>query len=378
MATSEVVTVLSSQLSSFKIANVGEVVGGFDLDRISGVRGRIGTSFPTIPMVVELTGMGDARFEMELADVPAYIPTLAAIASLGAMDSVSRSGGAQGVDLEVTWQLEDHDEVSVTQSFDGQGAAFSAAIYTLLMSNFLVNNPAEVTRLESLEISLHQHPQPRSERVVGGFSNRAVVRPGEVVGLTLDVLPYQGERYQKRLAVSLPNDLPSGRYTLIVGDGVTVDTVRQIVEPVVPATFGQSLDLLREFHSNRDLVVMGLVPSPGLSLSGEAFPQLPGSIRQLWGSLPPGGAVPLSLAVVQETVTSLDRPLVGGVRIDLDVERTGATVMNPTPPAASSGRWAARSVPGQGAILTAETAVDVLWELALDDGRPESRDEEPK
>ena len=106
--------------------------------------------------------------------------------------------------------------------------------------------------------------------------------------------------------------------------------------------------------------------------------QLPGSIRQLWGSLPPGGALPLALAVVQETVTPLERPLVGGVRIDLDVARTSATLMKPTPPAAGSGRWAARPIAGQGAVLTAETAVDVLWELALDDVRPNSRDEEPK
>jgi hypothetical protein len=372
MATSEVVTVLSSQLSSFKIANVGEVVGAFDLDRVSGVRGRIGAKVATIPMTVQVSGMGDARFAMELADVPAYLPTMAAIASLGAMDSVSRSGGAQGVDIQVTWQLADHGEVVVAQSFDGPGAAFSAAIYTLLMTNYLVNNVAEATRLESLEVSLEQHPVPRSERVVGGFSNRSAVRPGDQVGLTLDILPYQGERYQRKVSVELPDDLPAGRYTLIVGDGVTVDTVRQIVEPVVPATLSQSLDIVRRFHSNRDLVVIGLVPSAGLSLSGRVLPQLPGSIRQLWGgAAPPGGALPLTLAVVHEMVTSLERPLVGGVRIDLDVERANTALMQPMSPPVTRGRWASRTVPGQGVMLTIDNAADVLWEL-------ENRDEEPK
>jgi len=42
MATADVLTVLSSQYSSFKIANIGEVVGAFEQDRQAGIAGRIG------------------------------------------------------------------------------------------------------------------------------------------------------------------------------------------------------------------------------------------------------------------------------------------------------------------------------------------------
>jgi hypothetical protein len=340
MASSDVVTVLSNQLSSFKIANVGEVVGSFDLDLVSGVRGRIGAMVETIPLTIRVEGMGQAAFEMELADVPAYLPSLVAIASLGAFDEASRSGGAQGVDLEVSWELERHGTIEVSQSFDGSGAAFGAALYMLMYTNFLTNNALEETRLKSVSIDLTQHSIPRTGRVVSGFANRTVVRPGETVAVTLEIQPYRGELFEHRLDLTLPADLAQGRYTVIVADGVTADIVRQMVELVEPQTFGQSLDMVRRFHSNRDLVALGLVPAAGLTLSGRVLPQLPSSMMQLWGPVPPGGARPLGLAVVQEISRPLERPLSGGVRIDFEVRRSATTSMAPTPTPEGGGHWA--------------------------------------
>jgi hypothetical protein len=65
--------------------------------------------------------------------------------------------------------------------------------------------------------------------------------------------------------------------------------------------------------------------------AGEVLPRLPGSIRSLWGaaglsSAPAAAAVgvaaaPLRLAVASRDVFPLDRPLEGGVRIELEVRR---------------------------------------------------------
>jgi hypothetical protein len=366
MATAEVVTVLSNQFSSFKIANIGEVVGAFDLDLSSGVRGHVDTWVETIPMTITIAGLGAATFEMELADVPAYLPTLVAIASVGAFDSTSRSGGAQGVDLDVRWELERHGEVAVSQSFDGSGAGFSAATYLLLFTNFLVNNAFEETRLESVSIDLMQHPVPRTARILGGFANRSAARPGESVDVTLEIKPFRGEVRQQRLAIDLPDDLPEGRYSLIVGDGVTIDTVRQMVEQVEPQTLSQSLDMVRRFHSNRDLMAIGLVPASGLTFSGKVLPQLPGSMRRLWGAVPTGAARPLGLAVVQEDVWPQEAPLTGGVRIDIEVRQARTISMIPTPPGAGAGRWADSGLVRGRVVQTVAGAAELLADPPFD------------
>ena len=321
MARAEIITVLASEFISFKLANVGPVVGAFDLDRTSGVRGRLGAVVPTIPLSVSLEGLGTASYRMELAEVPVLLPVLTAISMLGTLDATTRSAGAQGLDVEVRWELDGHEPIELTQSFDGTASGFTAANYIFLMTNFLVNNPLEEARLRKVDVRLRQYDEPRTTRIIGGYANRSLARPGEQVTLTLELDPLRGDRYKREIEIELPDDLPAGRYSIMVGDGVTMDGVRQLVEQVAPEDFSQSLDIVRAFHSSRDLVVFGLTPGWGLSFSGRVLPQLPASMRELWRPVAPGSAVELGLAVVQEKEERTDVPLVGGVRIDVQIER---------------------------------------------------------
>jgi hypothetical protein len=59
----------------------------------------------------------------------------------------------------------------------------------------------------------------------------------------------------------------------------------------------------------------------GLAVAGEVLPQLPGSVRSIWGAAPSSRAVALGLAVAQQIEFSLDVPAQGIVRVDLEVER---------------------------------------------------------
>ncbi|MEZ5331614.1 MAG: hypothetical protein R2991_06085 [Thermoanaerobaculia bacterium] len=66
MARAEVVTVVPSRAVSFKLANTGDVVGAFDLDRSPGIRGRIGLTAPTIPVTVSIRGSRQRDFSLRV------------------------------------------------------------------------------------------------------------------------------------------------------------------------------------------------------------------------------------------------------------------------------------------------------------------------
>ncbi len=321
MAHAEIITVLSSQMVSFKIANVGTVIGSFGVDRTSGVHGRVGRMIEMIPLRITVDGLGRNDFRMLMADVPAYLPVLVATSGLGALDSTSRSLGSQGLDLTARWQLDGHEPIELDLSFEGANAGFSAVTFLFLMTNYMVNNPVEEARLEEVSVDLVQYAEPRTARIVRGFAHQSSAAPGETVEVTLEMEPFKGEAYKETFPVEIPTDLREGIYTLLVGDGVTMDTVRQTIEQVVPEDFDQSLAMVRQFKSNRDLVTLGLAPSWGLSMSGRVLPQLPASVRRLWQGVTPGVATELGLAIVDEQTRRFDVPLAGGVRIDISIER---------------------------------------------------------
>jgi hypothetical protein len=318
MAPAEVLTVLSSQFSSFKISSFGEPVGAFDQDRQPGMRGRVGARAPMVPMVVEIEGR---KFHTRFAPLPQVAPVLVALTALGCLQTAGHTAGAQGFDLDATFRIAGHDRLRLRQSFDGEQAAVESAVYLLAAVGFLAQNRLEEVAFEAVEARFTRSERPRTAALVGAHADRTLVRPGDQVGVNLDLVAYRGEPFRRAVTVAIPADIPTGRYSLLVGDGSTIDAARFQIEPAVPETFAQALELLGSLHSRRDLVVLGVYGGRGLSVAGRVMPRLPGSIRSLWGAAASGSALPLRLAVAQQDSEALDVPIEGGVRIDLEVRR---------------------------------------------------------
>jgi hypothetical protein len=321
MATAEVVTVLSSANSSFKISNTGKIVGAFEQDRKTGIQGRIGAEAPMVPMVVKVLNGPPHEYRMRLAAIPDFIPLLVGSGVVAGLEAASYTAGSQSLDMTAHLHLRGYGDLAVRQSFDGNSAVSEASTFLVSIVSYLSQNPMEKVDIDRVEVDLAQTDQPAFANLVGANASRTVVHPGDRVTLSLDLAPYRGERLHHSTALDLPGDLPDGRYSLLVGDGASVDAARLSMEPAEPVTFPQALALLRSFHSRRDLIVLGFYSGSGLSVAGEAMPRLPGSVRSLWGAAASGSAVALRSAVVQEKRETMDVPIQGLVRIDLEVRR---------------------------------------------------------
>lgn len=346
MASAEVVTVFSSQHTSFKISNLGQTIGAFEQDRQAGIQGRMGAKAPMTPMVLRVTGgVGETprQFKVRLADVPQLTPLLIGSTVLAGLESASYATGTQSLDMTARFKLARYGDLEMRQSFDGDNAGAEAASLLLAVSAYLTQNALEQVDLQAVEIEVQQSPLPRTASLVGAYAERTVVRPGERVGLTLDLAAYRGERFRRSLTVDLPEDLPAGKYTLLIGDGASADASRLLLEPGDPVTFRQAFDLLSSFHSRRDLVVLGVFGGPGLSVAGEVMPRLPSSIRSVYGAAASGSAVPLRATIAQTRRETLDMPISGLVQVDLEVRRdpvlTGGQgkVDDGAPPAGAEG-----------------------------------------
>lgn len=323
MATAQVITVLANQANSFKITNLGEIVGTFDLDRKTGIRGQLGRRAALTPLTIDIVGDRSRAFDLQLARIPMMTPTLVAISLLGALDAVTQAGGDQGLDLHARFDLGIWGELEIRQSFDGASAPLDAALYVLAFADYLVNNHLERIEISRIGIELTQHPQPRLATLVEAHASSTRVRPGDTVSLNLDLAEYRGRRRRASMDVGIPTSIPEGRYSLLVGDGVNIDVARLSIEQTVPVNFGQALALLESLHSRRQLVVLGVYGGQGLAIAGEVLPRLPASIRSLWGAASSSSAIPLNLAIASQQEMSLDIPVLGAARIDLEVRREG-------------------------------------------------------
>ncbi|HET9228487.1 MAG TPA: SpoIVB peptidase S55 domain-containing protein [Thermoanaerobaculia bacterium] len=324
MATAEVVTVLSNQYASFKIANLGEEIGAFEQDRKAGIQGRMGQKAPTIPMVVRVSGGGNDKpreFHMRLAEVPYFTNMFVGSTVVASLESAVYTSGGQGLDVKAKFRLKKYGDLEIEQSFDGDSAVADVSGFLLAVAAYLTQNPLEQVSYESIEVDITQNYLPRAATLVGAHAQRTVVRPGDRVGINLDLAAYRGERFRRSFSLDLPEDLPAGRYSLMIGDGYSADAVRLALEPADPVSFTQALELLESFHSRRKLVVLGVYGGPGLAVAGEVMPRLPASVRSLWTAAASGSATALGATIAQTHVETMPMPVTGMVRVDLEVRR---------------------------------------------------------
>ena len=324
LAGAEIVTVVASQASSFKLANVGPVAGVWDRDQAAGVRGRIGGAAPQMPVeiAVESAGGGATRIALRIAEHPRLTPALAALGLLGAFDRAGIAA-AQSLDLELRFRLAGAPPLTLRQSFDGPGATNEAMLWQLALQTYLTLNPLAPVRIEALEVGVRPHPEPRLATVVATRPERTVVRPGERLAIDVALAPHRRPGERRRLELTLPAGLPPGRYPLWVGDGVSVDAVRLTLEPADPLRFEAARALLAGLAGRDELALLLAAPGRGVAAPGETLPRLPGTIQSLRG--PVAGRADekgLRAGVVLHQREPAAGPLSGLVRLELEVRPT--------------------------------------------------------
>lgn len=321
MASAEVVTVVNSVNISFKLANVGPVVGAFRQDRRAGILGELGAEAPMIPVHVRFEGDASRDFDIRVAHIKGLSAALIGTAVLNCIEVSSARSGNQALDIEVNLDIRGKGRVSTSQSFDGEGAATQVAGWVLGVADQLLESAFARVELDGVEVRVRQATPDRQRTVERAFLDRTTARPGETVRMFVDLVPYRGEPLRESLELELPASLSEGRYFFVVGDGSTVSAARLVSLGTTARTLDDELDTLRSLRSRRELVVLGFVQRPGAAVGGDALPRLPASVRTLWGKAGPPGGTATRVAFMQELVKPLDAPIQGMVRVELMIEK---------------------------------------------------------
>ncbi|HRC87492.1 MAG TPA: hypothetical protein PK413_17985, partial [Thermoanaerobaculia bacterium] len=273
MALGDVITVMPSLDSSFKLANLGRTIGSFDQDRVTGIAGRIGGQAPTTALEVHLEGEAERTLSMGLANLRNYLPSLVGTAALGSLETVIKGSGHQTVDVEARFDLKGQAPLAVRQSFDGENSALDVATYLLSIADLLVNNSFETLNLERVEVRLRTREGEQLASLDKAWADRSRARAGERLKLWAEFRSVRGASFRKSLEITLPADLPPGRYQLSLGDGPSQDAARLAAEPVEPRNVSELLAAARKLSSRTELVVLGSRSSRGLAFGGQPLPQ---------------------------------------------------------------------------------------------------------
>jgi hypothetical protein len=284
LTTAYIHTILSSQLSSTKVASPGPVVGALIEDRPYAVRGALGAQAAQIPVSLDLTGE-DGRlrhFRYAVMRHHGFTPTFAAIAVADGIGGQAAGLPRLALPYRATVFLGGGRTLSWEDqpvSLGGGQPALDPARELASRLNLLLNNSWREARVDSIRVEARIRPGSYGAALETAWLLQGAAHPGEPVRVAVRIRPELGGPSVESLELRLPGFLPAGRYRLVVGDADSRVQVERDRAPGVfrPASLDQALELLEARGTRAALYAALYSEDVGASTRGQELPALPGS-----------------------------------------------------------------------------------------------------
>lgn len=320
VALAEVVTVIPSMATPFKLGNVIREVGALRQDRRPAIGATLARGARLVPMTVDLSAGDTERsqtFNFRLWENRNFLPQLALICLLESLDEVSRVDGPMSLQLRYDVRLADGRGMSRTEYLSGDGvASIMAAMQISNDIGALVANRFEPVAIDSIEASIEM--TPRTQLMVLERLERQTRRlyPGETFHGQVEYTRWRREPETMTFSVDIPESLRPGRYEIHVVDGPRRTVLERQFRPSL--TRVESLDdLLRRaepvFPRNAAHVLL-VNPAEDLVMKGMRLEALPASVAQ---------TIERTVRETAQTGTATGR-LLSEQRIEFDAELAGS------------------------------------------------------
>ena len=154
--------------------------------------------------------------------------------------------------------------------------------------NILVKNSMAPVRVESLACDIQIEPGRRVATIESVRLLSDTVQPGHDLKGYVTLKPHKGERETIEITLPIPADFPEGHCeaTFCDASNSVRRTVRNDPALLDPRDLEGILHTLRVQIEPKRTAVYLHVPAPdrGLSVQGQALPNLPGSVRSVFAS----------------------------------------------------------------------------------------------
>lgn len=285
MAAAEVVAILPSQMISYKVANVGPVVGTISQDRLSAVYGELGRRPEMIPVEVTTTTHDSTRtLRFDIVRHPQISPLVATLGLAQGILGANDAGFAEGFRVRRSVVFPDGQILSADDLYPGpQG--FAASLGDLLQQmGYWLQNPFEKIFPTGISFSVEALDRnPISVLDVVRLS-RSTAAPADTVQITLVWRDYQGGRNTEVLNLPVDASWAGKKLDVVVATGPLLDNITGNPGFAHPSQLRSFDEYLRVLASDRrrDGLYVAVVEKVSLFIDqAHSTLDYPGSIERI-------------------------------------------------------------------------------------------------
>ena len=325
LAEAEVVAILPSLASSFKLSNKGRIVGALTQDRQSGVYGKIGQSVDMVPLRFSLESeSGTKEYSLRAVEHPALFPLILAMTADSVVTIGQRGNGDRTVMMDAEIRVEGREPIRLTQGWAGADARQAIPMYLSIVSGYLISNQFDEAKVESIDVRFHHQDEPKIARLTKASVDTPAdgkIQPGDTLTVRAQLEPYRGEPFEKTLTLELPENIGEGPLYVFVGSGSALTVLDFMLVPPSPRNFAQVIEVIERLRPSSDLVAGAYIPGEGVISGGVYLPELPPTMHLVTveekGEV---GSASVKYHPVRHVADGTDQVITGAHRIDLEIE----------------------------------------------------------
>ena len=278
IATAEVVTILSSLSSSFKMATPLSTLGSLLLDRETGVVGEAHKQAPMVPVqvTVQIPGQSDRVFSTEVASHRFLTPLLAASVASSSIQSAAPDVSDVTVRVQSRLGLRGFAPLQQTDTLYSPGGVTPRLLQSSSGMRHLPEllfNPFGPTRVERLDLTVAVEYKSEVAEIIGLSLVSDELEPDTRPSLYVTLRPYSGASQVRAVPFEVPRGLAGQMLKIEASAG---NLVKPEIAP--PESLTDLVDNLRKGYAARQLVVTLTTTEEGVSHRGRLIPSLPASV----------------------------------------------------------------------------------------------------
>jgi len=285
-ARSEVLTLLPSLSSSFKISSPRELMGAISQDRNTAVAGELGRRAAMVPVSIKVASPNGRRssYQMEMVDDRFLSPYLLQMSVFSAIDATERTVGSSSFLVKGKIEFQDGaTPVKLDNMYAGDAnSAMQVANSAAIPLAYVLQGGFDALHVKRVALEIESFDQKKQLQIDHVFAGRHEAHPGEPIELTIGLAGENGARLTRKAVYPAPIGLTTGPLYFTVSDANTANLtdIRPMLG-VEPRTAGQLISTVNSLKANTKAYVGVGRPEAAFQLQGEDYPAPPPSLAMI-------------------------------------------------------------------------------------------------
>lgn len=332
-ARAEVLTLLPTLSSSFKISAAKEWMGAITQDRSTGVFGEIGRRTEMVPVSISVNrrSAGDApvkrsTYNLRMVRDRLLSPFLVQLAVFSAIDATEQALGSSTFALRGQFEFQDGTTpIRLNNMYAGDmNVPMQVSVGTAVPLAYVLQSGFDALQLKNVVIEIDAFDRKRQWQIDQVWSSRREVRPGESVELTVVLSGENGTESVRKTRYDVPIGATPGPLLFTVADANTANLAEyQQLIGVAHKSPAQLISFVNSLRTNTKAYVRISRPEPGYDVMGQSLPDPPPSLALVLAksqSALGGSLMPQLSRIAELVIDAGDVVVTGSKTIQVEVK----------------------------------------------------------